>query len=140
LVWGVVFGVLIVMLARGAQMGFSGMIAIANNSGAVTQQNWEESARSMGYSQTDINRARDALGNVPAQASNLPSNREVVESNATRAAWYSFLGTLASMLAAVVGGVVGAGPTLRILTFRVDRAGATFDRRDTYVRPDRHGR
>jgi hypothetical protein len=39
------------------------------------------------------------------------------------------------MIAAGLGGLVGAGPTLRLFTLRMERAtGVTFDRRDQFVR------
>ena len=65
---------------------------------------------------------------------NDPANRQAIAENATRAAWYSFLGTLISMIAAGLGGYVGAGPTLRLFTLRAEPAGVAFERRDTFVR------
>ena len=37
---------------------------------------------------------------------------------ATRGAWYAFAGTWGSMLAAALGGFVGAGPTFRVIAVR----------------------
>jgi hypothetical protein len=136
LVWGVVFASLIFLLARGAEMGFSAMMGIANSAGTVNNENWEDSARRMGYSDADVQRARDAMRNAPGNArdaANNPENRQAAEENATRAAWYTFLGTLLSMVAAAVGGLLGAGPTFRLFTLHVRDTG-TFNRRDAFVR------
>jgi hypothetical protein len=62
---------------------------------------------------------------------NDPATRKAAEENATRAAWYSVLGTVISMLAAGLGGFVGAGPTFRLLPVVV--ATATERRREVHV-------
>jgi hypothetical protein len=129
LVWGVVFAMLIFMLASGARSGFSAMMGMASTS-AESGMTWEEMARRSGVPQAEIDRMRTTLPENAAQA-----RAVVTEENATRAAWYSFLGTLISMIAAGLGGFVGAGPTLRLFTLRMERAtGVTFDRRDQFVR------
>ena len=130
LVWALTFALLVTLLANLARTGFSAMLGIANNPVVAANTgtgNTDDALRRVGVSQEQINQLR-ANANV-----NDPANRQAIEENATRAAWYSFLGTLVSMLAAAIGGYVGAGPHLRLFTVRVDRA-ATFDRRDTFVR------
>jgi hypothetical protein len=134
LVWALTFALLITLLANLARTGFSAMLGMANtanNMAATTNTSWEEAARRAGYSQQQIDQARNTLQNPQ----NVQVNEQQVAENATRAAWYSFLGTLVSMLAAGIGGYLGAGPTLRLFTVRVDRTTAgAFDRRDTFVR------
>jgi len=125
LVWAVMSGVLIYLAAQGFRVGFSGMVAMTNtgnNPAAANGMSWQEMARRSGVPQAEIDRM-SATTNDP--------NR--IDDTATRAAWYSFLGTLVGMAAAAVGGYVGSGPTLRLFTMRVQQP-VTFERRDTFVR------
>ena len=136
LVWAVVFGLLMFMAARTASAGLSAMVGMANSANTTAAANgatWEELARNSGVPQNEIDRVRATVPDATARA-NDPVNRQAIEENATRAAWYSFLGTLVSMIAAALGGYVGAGPTLRLFTVRVRQPNAAFDRRDSYVR------
>ena len=139
LVWAVTFGLLVYMAAQGVKGSFSAMIGMANagsKTAAATGLTWEDMARQSGVPQNEIDRMRGTIPDATArarEAANDPNTRQQVEDNATRAAWYSFLGTLVSMLAAAIGGYVGAGPTLRLFTVRVQQP-ATFERRDTFVR------
>jgi len=139
LVWALTFALLFSVLSNLARTGFSAMLGMANTANATAAANgktWEEMARDAGIPQANIDQARSGVPDATARArdaANNPEARQQAEDNATRAAWYSFLGTLVSMAAAAIGGWLGAGPTLRLFTVRVDRA-ATFDRRDTFVR------
>jgi hypothetical protein len=130
LVWALTFALLFSVLSNLARTGLSAMLSIANNPNVTANAgagNLDDALRRVGLNQEQINQVRANTN------PNDPANRQAAEENATRAAWYSFLGTLVSMLAAAIGGFIGAGPTLRLFTVRVDRA-ATFDRRDTFVR------
>ena len=139
LVWAVTFGMLMLLAGRMAS-GLTAMVGMANATAANAQAGsggtWEDLARNSGVPQAEIDRVRATVPDATTRArdaANDPATRQQIEDNATRAAWYSFLGTLVSMLAGAIGGYIGAGPTLRLFTVRVDRA-ATFDRRDSYVR------
>jgi len=134
LTWAVTFGVLMLIASRAVSGGFTAMVGMANatsNAQAASGATWDENLRGIGVPQAEIDRVRATIpdnANRTREAANNPETRQQIEDNATRAAWYSFLGTLVSMLAAAIGGYVGAGPTLRLFTVRVDRA-AAFDRR-----------
>jgi len=52
----------------------------------------------------------------PGSAAQDPEARKAVLEASTRISWYVFAGTWISMLAAVGGAMVGAGPTFRIVT------------------------
>jgi len=138
LVWAAGVGMLMGLMATGVRAGFNAMVGLSTptaNVAANSNANWEDVARRNGATDADIERFRNNINSAPAtiqNAMNNPDNRQAIEENTTRAAWYSFLGTLISMLAGALGGYVGAGPTFRLLRFRVDRAGA-FDRRDSFV-------
>jgi hypothetical protein len=140
LVWGLVFGMLMFLATRATSAGLSAMVGMANASSNAAQASgstWEDMARQSGVPQNEIDRMRSNIPNATARANdaaNDPATRQQIEENATRAAWYSFLGTLISMVAAALGGYVGAGPTLRLFTVRVRPTGAAFDRRDAFVR------
>jgi hypothetical protein len=128
LVWAVVFGVLMILAARATEAGFTGMIGMANAANNPTSANgptWEDLARQSGVPSAEIERVRATVPGRPGPPAG--------EDNTARAAWYTFLGTLVSMLAAVVGGYVGSGPTLRLFSVRAQQP-VVFDRRDTLVR------
>jgi hypothetical protein len=136
LVWAVMSGVLMYLATQGFKAGFSGMVAMANTGNTTAAANgmtWEDMARQSGVPQNEIDRMRATVPDATARAREVANDQNRLENNATRAAWYSFLGTLVGMAAAAIGGFVGAGPTLRLFTIRVQQP-ASFDRRDTFVR------
>jgi len=139
LVWAAVFGMLMWLMATGVRAGFNAMVGMSTPAATAANNpnvNWEEVARRNGATDADVERFRNSVNNAPATIQNSiqnPENRQAIEDNTTRAAWYSFLGTLVSMLAGAFGGYVGAGPTFRLFTMRVGRTGS-FDRRDSFVR------
>jgi hypothetical protein len=137
LVWAVVFALLLTVLSRVVASGMGALIGLANPvSNVVANPNWEAQARANGATDAEIQNFRNNVQNAPENirnAFNDPANRQQVEDNATRAAWYTFLGTLLSMAAGALGGWIGAGPTFRLFTIRAPAAVA-FDRRDTFVR------
>jgi len=121
IVWAVVFAMIVSLLAAGVRAGFGAMVGVANTAGTVANVNgnWEEIARKNGATDADIERARSDMTTAPVtvrNAINDPANRQAAEEHATRAAWYSVLGTVISMLAAGFGGYVGSGPTFRIVS------------------------
>jgi hypothetical protein len=136
LVWAVMSGVLMYLAAQGFKAGFSGMVAMANtgnNAAAANGLTWVDMARQSGVPENEIARMTAAVPDATARAREAANDPNRVEDTATRAAWYSFLGTLIAMAAAAVGGYVGSGPTLRLFTMRVQQPVA-FERRDTFVR------
>jgi len=139
LVWAVTFGVLMYLAAQGLKAGFTGMVGMANattTAQAASGTTWDQNLRNMGVPDSEIEKVRASIPNATAranEAANDPNVRKEVEDNTTRAAWYTFLGTLISMAAGALGGYVGAGPTLRLFTVRVQQP-AAFDRRDAFVR------
>ena len=121
IVWAVVFAMIVGLLAAGVRAGFGAMVGVAQTAGsaAAANGNWEDLARRNGATDADIARARADMSTAPASvrdAVNDPATRQAAEDHATRAAWYSVLGTVLAMLAAGVGGYVGAGPTFRLVT------------------------
>ena len=149
LVWAAVFTMLLWLTATGVRAGFNTMVGVATAGGNVadataknvSQADAEEAARKFGFTQQQIEGAKARVRNAPAEAGAAvddPANKAKAEEAAreagevaTRVTWYSFLGTLVSMLAAAAGGFVGSGPTFRL--FAVPAARSTV-RSETLLR------
>jgi hypothetical protein len=132
LVWAVVFAALLWLMASGVRAGFNAMVGMANPAATANANvNWEEAARRNGATEAEINQIRNAPETI-RNAINNPTNQAIASENATRAAWFSFLGTLLSMAAAGFGGLVGSGPTFRLFTVRSVSTPA-YERRSTMV-------
>jgi hypothetical protein len=140
LVWAVVFAMLLWLMATGVKAGFNTMVGVATAGTAVadatarntTQADWEAAAQRAGVPQERINEWKATVRNAPADAKAAienPENKAKAEQvvrnageNAARIAWWSFAGTLISMLAAAAGGYVGAGPNIQLFAVPVARA------------------
>jgi len=116
--WAVVFGALMWLTATGVRASFHAMVGVATAGASVREEDWQEAARRAGISQDQIDqlrqRAQDAPGDARRAAED-PRNQQAASEAATRTAWWAFGGTLLSMIAAAVGALVGAGPTLRLV-------------------------
>lgn len=139
LVWAVVFAMLMWLMATGVKAGFNTMVGVATAGTAAvdvaarntSSADWEAAAARAGVPQERITEWKERARNVPAEAkaaAENPENRAQAEQmmrsageNATRIAWWSFAGTLISMLAAAAGGYVGAGPDMRLFAVPVAR-------------------
>lgn len=142
MVWAVVFAMLLWLMASGVRAGFNAMVGVATAGAAganataqnTTQADFEAVARRAGYTPQQIEEFKQKVGNAPADAKAAaedPANRQKAEEVAreagevaTRVTWYTFFGTLASMLAAVAGGYFGAGPSFRLFATQVSRGGS----------------
>jgi hypothetical protein len=114
IMWGVVLAMIIWMATTGARTGFSAMIGMTNVVQSSTNITLEEAARRAGVSQTQIDQWRSSVANAPRAAAD-PENQRQAANAATQASWWTLGGTLLSILAAVAGAIVGAGPALRLL-------------------------
>lgn len=136
IMWGAFFAMVLWMVASGVRGGFNAMLG-ATYAGAaasrnVTADDWEGAARRAGVSQEQINQWRESVRNAPARAREAvedPANREAASDTAKAAAWWTLLGTLMSLAAAVFGALVGSGPSFRLLTVPVGGA-AGYERRE----------
>lgn len=137
IVWGLLFAMLIWLMATGVRAGFNAMVGMASFNQSMTgtsMDNWESAARRAGVPQEQIEDWRRRAATAPEnvrQAVQDPQNQQAVSESTTRAAWYAFAGTLLSILAAVGGALVGSGPTLQLLVPRL--SGGTVMRRETAV-------
>jgi len=122
ILWGVLFAMLLGLMATGVSAGFSAMVGIAHATQTVTDNSssrgWESAARTAGVPQATIDEWRkqvpEAAADARAAAEN-PENQRAAADAATRVTWWTFAGTLLSMLAAVAGSYAGAGPRFRLV-------------------------
>jgi hypothetical protein len=116
--WGMVLFMTLWLVTAGMSSGFSAMWGLASFSNDAANGNWQTMARQAGVSQDTIQQweqeAAQARDNA-SQAANDPAAREEARDYATAATWYTLLGTLLSMGAAIGGALVGAGPSFRLL-------------------------
>jgi hypothetical protein len=95
-----------------------GLASFTSETAAATNGNWQSMARQAGVSEATITEweqeAAQAQANI-SQAANDPATREEARDYATVATWYTLLGTVLSMAAAIGGALVGAGPSFRLL-------------------------
>lgn len=122
LVWGVVFAMLLALMVTGVRAGFNAMVGVANTGQNVareaTAEDWEAAARRAGVPQDSIAEWRRKAGDAAAEAGRAahnPESRRAAAETASLVTWWTLLGTLLSMAAAVGGALVGSGPTLRLI-------------------------
>jgi hypothetical protein len=107
--WGLTFTAVAGMSFAGARLAVGGILSTANVASNVASGDWERVARDAGVTQEQINQMRarmPAVGDVRASV-----DENVNREQATRAAWWTLLGTVLSMIAAVCGTLAGCGPT-----------------------------
>lgn len=122
ILWGVLFGMLLWLMASGVRAGFHAMVGMTQASQAVTgnmsTQDWESAARKAGVPQEQIAQWRQKAPEAADRARRAaedPENQQAAADAATRVTWWAFFGTLLSMLASVAGACVGAGPRFRVV-------------------------
>ena len=128
ILWGVVLFMTLWLVGVGMRTGFGAMWGIASftSTAADDVENWEAMANNAGISDQQIQQmkaeAKQTAENAPQAVKNAvndPQNREAAIGYAQSATWYTLLGTLLSMAAAIFGALVGAGPTFQLLADRV---------------------
>jgi len=109
IMWGVVFAMLLWLMASGARMGLTAIMGVANNP-AVARSDADLTAS--GFTEDQIANNRTQFDKLRARWDNVPAElRSAAEDPRARsAAWWTFAGVLLSMLASIAGAVVGAGP------------------------------
>lgn len=122
-VWAAVFALLLWLTASGVRVGFNAVVGVASAGsvavGGTQSGDWEALAERNGVTRQQIDEAKQRAKDAPAAAraaAGDPQNRAEAADAATRVAWYAFLGTGLSMLAAAAGGYFGSGPATRVFT------------------------
>jgi ABC-type transport system involved in multi-copper enzyme maturation permease subunit len=105
IMWGFVVTAFMLLGAAGAAAGMTGVIGYERATDASTRANLENAARNAGVPTT----------NDAAARANDPRTPEQIKEAAKKLSWYVFGGTWGSMIAAALGGWLGAGPTFRIV-------------------------
>jgi len=145
-VWAMVMAAFLFLAAGGVKAGFGAMVGVATAGSAVadtaarttSEGDVDAVLRRAKYSQQEIDQFKERVKNAPADAratAEDPAAKQKAEQAvreaadvATRVTWWTFAGALLSLLAAVAGGFVGAGPTLRLFAVRATGTSG-YDRR-----------
>jgi hypothetical protein len=135
ILWGVLFAMLVWLLATGVRGGFNAMVGLAHvGSGA---EDWEASARRAGVSQDTINdwraKAGDAARNAERTAES-PQNQEAAAEATARITWWAVLGTILSMAAAIAGAVAGSRSRFRLVLLAAPHPAAVYGPRPAPAR------
>jgi len=136
IMWGVVLFLMLWLVGAGMRAGFNAMWGIASFTSTATQnttsEDWEAAARRNNVPQETINewkqKAKDARRDA-ADAVGDSANQQAAKEYATQATWYTLLGTVLSMAAAVGGSLAGAGPSFRLLRSPIGLNRRSIDRR-----------
>jgi hypothetical protein len=141
IMWGVVLAMLLWLTATGVRAGFNAMVGMANvgsNAARNTStEDWEAAARRSGVPQATINDWRQKAADAPAETRRAvedPANQQAAVEAATQATWWTLLGTVFSMAAAVAGAMVGTGPTFRLRGIEVPTTGAMYEDRRVHAK------
>jgi len=135
--WGLTFAMLLWFTVSGMRLGFNammGMAAMASNNrdmiNQMTPADWNRIGKEAGLSQEQIDRFRAQMPTSVAELRQAAEDPEVHQ-RATMTAWWTFFGTLFSMIAAIGGALAGAGPSLvfRPLAVRTTTTSAAFPTR-----------
>jgi hypothetical protein len=117
--WGVVFTVLVSSAFGVSRLGFNALFGVAVTSergSGWTRADVQRLGEQAGLSQEQIDKMQRGLG-MSAEEWRASTNDPAMRQHAIAAAWWSFFGTLVSMLAAILGALCGSGPTLRLQRF-----------------------
>jgi hypothetical protein len=131
--WGLMFASVAAITFAGTRLAVGAFLGTANVASNVSNADWERVARDAGVTPEQINQMRarmPALGDVRA---NVEEN--VNRQNAARAAWWSLLGTVLSMLAAICGTLAGSGPEPVLRGIFIRRTAATVQAPGTTLPP-----
>jgi hypothetical protein len=105
ILWGLMFACVAGISFAGARFAVGGVLGTANVVTNAAGGNWEQAARDAGITQDQINQMRARMPAV------VPVDANASRDAATRAAWWSLLGAVLSMIAAICGTLAGSGPT-----------------------------
>lgn len=125
--WGLMFAIMAGISFTGARFAVGSFLGAANVAANATNPDWERVARDAGVTQEQLNQMRAKMP-TPATIDENASREQ-----ATRAAWWTLLGTVLSMVAAVCGTLAGAGPTPYLRTLLVRRTTVTTGGPDVRV-------
>lgn len=116
IMWGVVFAMLLWLIAMGISGGFNAMVGVATATNA-DETGWQAAAVRAGVPQQQIDQWQSAATNNQTD----PATAERANDAAKEAAWWTLVATILSMLAAILGAIVGAGGKYHVLAVGLAR-------------------
>jgi hypothetical protein len=130
-VWGVVFAMLALLSGTALNTGLSTVFGVSN-AAAQAQASGnvfsEDNLKDAGFTDEEIAQAQEKFDKLMGRVRNADERDvAVIHKNVTAAAWWALTGIVLSLAAAVVGGLVGAGPTLIITSLRLRGAAVTTE-------------
>ena len=114
IMWALTLALVLALGAAGARMTWNATMGMANMAHATSSQSWEVAARNAGVPGEQIDEWKRKASTTRQQGES-KGEPQVSAEAAKRITWYAFGGIWGSMLAAVIGAVVGAGPVFRIV-------------------------
>ncbi len=121
--WGLTLALVLGFGAVGVQTSFHTLIRMREMAEPGTPgatEGWIAAARSAGVPAEQVDEWRRKLSANRDGAAPPAEQPALDREAATRLAWYAFGGTWGSMIAAALGGLVGAGPTFRLVVVRTN--------------------
>lgn len=120
IVWGVVFAMLLWLMAGGIRIGFNAVMGVASSPGnsVLAARLTDRDLEAAGFRQEEIAQRRAEFDRLRASLTDEVRNA-AQDPRAAKAAWWTFGGLLLSMLAAIAGSLTGSGPTLAIADVRI---------------------
>jgi len=117
ILWGTIVAAMMWLTAAGVRSGFNAMlgVAYASNSAAEAEGGWEPLARTLGYSDRDVERLRDTISKKAEGAPTDEATMREMKNALRMITWGTLFGMLLSMGAAIGGALVGAGPSRTFL-------------------------
>lgn len=140
IMWGAVLAMIMWLVATGVRTGFNAMLGVTYAGAAVrdANENWETVARRAGVPQDTIDNWRESIRNAPErarEAADDPDTRQEAMRNAAATTWWTLLGTILSLAAAVSGALVGSGPSFQLLGGRVLATRQSYQHREYANQP-----
>ena len=115
--WGVVLAMGLWLAASGVSAGASAMAGLAESkAGAGENADWTQAARAAGVSQQTLDQWRQSSQDASGQSGQQERNNtaQAARDTASTITWWTLAGTILSMASAIVGALVGAGPSLHL--------------------------
>lgn len=116
IMWGTVLAITVGLAAAGVRSGFNAMLYLSY--AGVTTEGWEAAAQRAGVDPATIAEWRRTTRGEPAsdQPPPAPPTEQEVVRTATAATWWTLLGTVLSLAAAIGGALLGSGPAFQLVT------------------------
>jgi hypothetical protein len=121
LLWGLVFALLLGLMASGVRLGINAVMGVASSPMAANAANLsEENLRAAGFTQEQINSMRGQFDRLRSPENLSQEIRTAAQDpRAAQAAWWTFGGMILSMFFAIAGALAGSGPDVLFSAFGV---------------------